>query len=453
MVLGDHNIGRLLAKLSIPAIVGMLVMGLYNVVDAIFIGRSVGTLGIAGIAVAFPIQMIVGAIGQMIGIGGASLLSRSLGANDMDTANRTLGNVIASVLLLSVPISCLGLLAMDELLGIFGATPSILPYAKDYLLFILLGITFHSMAMALNNLVRAEGRAKIAMTTMILSAIMNILLDALFIFGLNMGVRGAAIATLVAYVSAFLFLLAYYISKKSVLRLRLDEIRFQWKIQREIISIGISAFVRQAAMSLLVIILNNTLARYGGDIAIAVYGVVMRLIMLVFTPILGISQGLQPIIGYNYGARNFRKAKESVFLATGVATLISVAGAGVMFLFPEALLGIFSRDRILLEQGRTALRTIILAFPLLGFHVVGITLFQATGKAFQTFLLTLSRQFIFLIPLVLTLPKFFQLGGIWISFPIADLLSAVMTVLLIIPLGNRYLKMASISVEESRDSS
>lgn len=450
MVLGDQNIGRLLARLSIPAIVGMLVMALYNVVDAIFIGRSVGTLGIAGIAVAFPIQMIVGAIGQMIGIGGASLLSRSLGAKDMDTANSTLGNVIASVLLLSVPITILGLLGIDELLVLFGATPTIMPYAKDYLYYILLGVTFHSMAMALNNLVRAEGRAKIAMTTMILSAVVNIILDAVFIFGLDMGIRGAAVATLLAFFSAFVFLFAYYLLNKSALCLRFREIRFRWRIQKEIISIGVSAFIRQAAMSLLVIILNNTLARFGGDIAIAVYGVVMRLIMLVFTPILGLAQGLQPIVGYNFGAGNYRKAKESVFLAAGVATGISIAGTVVMFLFPGFLLGVFSRDRVLLEQGRTALRIIILAFPLLGFHVVGITLFQAIGKAVQTFVLTLSRQFIFLIPLVLILPGFFKLTGIWISFPIADLLSALITVLLIIPLKNRYLRTVNVTVEESR---
>lgn len=453
MVLSDQNIGRLLAKLSLPAIAGMLVMSLYNVVDAIFIGQSVGILGIAGIAIAFPIQMIVGAVGQMIGIGGASLLSRSLGAKNMDTANQILGNVIASVLLLSVPISCFGLLGINDLLRWFGATPSIMPYAKDYLLYILIGITFHSMAMALNNLVRAEGKAKIAMTTMILSSVINIILDAYFIFGLKMGIRGAAIATLIAYFSGFVFLLTYYLSGKSVLRLRLGDIGFQWNIQRQIIAIGISAFIRQAAMSLLVIILNNSLAHHGGDIAIAVYGVVMRLIWLLFTPILGISQGLQPIIGFNYGAKNYKKAKESVLLATIVATLISIIGTVVILLFPETLLGIFSKDEMLLQQGRTALRYIILAFPLMGFHVIGITLFQAIGKAVQTFILTLSRQFIFLIPLVLILPGFFQLTGIWISFPIADMLSAIMTLLMMIPLKNHYLKKMKILTEEFHESS
>lgn len=446
-ILDDQNIRRLMVKLSLPAMVGMFVMSLYNVVDAIFIGQGVGTIGIAAVAIAFPIQMIVGAIGQMIGIGGASLLSRSLGAKDYQTANKILGNVIATVAALSLTITVIGFIFMDKLLNLFGATETILPYAKEYLQFILMGIFMHSLAMALNNLVRAEGRAKIAMLTMILSAVINIILDAVLIFGLKMGIRGAAIATLIAYMAAALFLIVFFLRGKSVLKLRIKDIKFDKIIEREIFAIGISAFVRQTAMSLLVILLNHTLGNYGGDISIAVYGVVMRLIMLIFTPIMGIAQGLQPVAGFNFGAKNYIKTKESIKLATIASTLIATAGTLLLLLFPATLLRIFSNDPELLTQGKGAIRYIVLAFPTVGFQVMGTTLFQAIGKATQTFILTLSRQFIFLIPLVFTLPRFFHLTGVWISFPIADTLSAMLTLLMLIPLRNRYKYLMNVSLE------
>lgn len=437
-ILEDQNIGKLLFKQSLPAIIGMFVMSLYNVVDAIFIGRQVGTVGIAGIAIAFPIQMIVGAIGQMFGIGGASLLSRSLGAKKHKLANKILGNVIATITVLSLAITILGYIYLDKLLILFGASATILPYAKEYMQIILIGIFFHSLGMSLNNLIRAEGKAKTAMTTMILSAIVNIVLDAVFIVGLKMGIKGAAIATLIAYFTGAAFLASVYLSGRSVLRLRIREIRFDRYIQKEILAIGVSAFARQAAMSLLVILLNNTLGIYGGDMAIAVYGVVMRLVMLIFTPVMGISQGLQPIAGFNYGARDYKNTKKSVQIAMVASTIISIAGTLLLMLFPKFFLGVFSNDVHLLTTGESALRYIVLAFPTVGFHVIGTTLFQAMGKASQTFILTVSRQFLFLIPLVFILPKFFQLTGVWISFPIADILSVLLTLFLLIQLQNQF---------------
>jgi putative MATE family efflux protein len=451
LTLEDRNIKRVLFKLSGPATVGMLVMSLYNVVDTIFIGRGVGTAGIGGVAIAFPIMMIVGAIGQMIGIGGASLLSRRLGAKDLSTANKILGNVIASVAVLSLPIICFGFLSMDSMLKLFGATDTLLPYAREYMQFILPGIFMHSLAMALNNLVRAEGNAKVAMLTMILSAVTNIILDAVFIFGLNMGIRGAALATLIAYIAGGFFLIFYYLSGRSILTMHVREIRFDYTIQKEIVAIGVSVFVRHTAMSLLVILLNNTLGRYGGDIAIAVYGVVMRLMMMIFTPIMGIAQGLQPVAGYNYGAKDYMRVKESVVLATFASTVIATAGTLIIMLFPQSLLRIFSDDVELLRIGGGALRYIVLAFPILGFQLMGTTLFQALGKAAQTFILTLSRQILFLIPLVVILPRFFQLTGVWISFPIADVLSTALTVWMLIPLRNQLNRKMKLSMEECHE--
>lgn len=448
VILNDKNIKRLLIKLSLPAIVGMFVISFYNIVDTIFVGRGVGTIGIAALAITFPIQMIVGAIGQMIGIGGASLLSRTLGTENYEKANKILGNVIASVTVLSLTITFLGFLFLDDMLKLFGATKTLLPYAKVYLKFILMGIFMHSLAMALNNLVRAEGKAKIAMTTMILAALVNIGLDALFIFGLKMGIRGAAIATLIAYHSAALFLLIYFFMGKSILKIRFREIRFEQSIQKEIFAIGISPFIRMSAMSLLVILLNNTLGKFGGDLAIAVYGIIMRILMFILTPVMGISQGLQPIAGFNYGAKNYKKTKESVKLAMIASTTIVTAGSLILYLFPKTLLGIFSDDSELIKFGEEALHLIVLAFPTIGFQMMGTTLFQAMGKAAQTFILTLSRQFIFLIPLVIILPRFFQITGVWISFPIADLLSALLTFFMLNTLRNRFTPITNTSLEK-----
>ena len=424
--LADDNIGRLLFNLSTPAMIGMLVMSLYNVADTIFVGKGVGTLAIAGVAVVYPIQMIVGALGQLFGIGGASLLSRSLGEQDFDKANKTLNNVFNMVLIVGFIITIIGYLEIDKLLILFGATEEVLPYAKDYLLYILAGITFHSLAMALNNLVRAEGHAKMAMFAMIIPAVSNIILDAVFIFVLDMGIKGVAIATLISYIIGAGVLILFFFTGKSVLKVYF-KIDFRKNILYEILSIGISSFFRLTAMSLLVIIINRKLGEYGGNISIAVYGVIMKLIMLIFTPILGIAQGLQPIVGFNFGARNFAKMKKSLKLATYSSTILALAGAAILISFPKPFLSLFSNDQELISQGSHAIRFMLLGFPAVGFIVSSTTLFQATGKAWQTLLLSVSRQLLFLIPLILILPGYFQLNGIWISFPISDLLSTLLT--------------------------
>jgi len=429
--LDDHNIGKLLFKLSYPATIGMLVMSFYNIMDTIFIGHGVGTDGIGGVVVAFPIQMVVGAIGQMIGIGGASLFSRSLGEKNIDKARRTLGTVVAAVLVAGAAITAIGYIKLNDLLRLFGATDSLLPYAREYLSIVLAGVVFHTLAMALNNMARAEGKAKIAMTTMILSAAVNMILDALFIFGFKMGIKGAALATLIAYISAALFLIFFFQSGKSVLHLRIRNIGFDLSILKEILAVGVASFIRQTAMSFLIILLNRRLGQLGGDIAIAVFGVVMRLIMFIFTPIMGIARGLQPVAGFNYGAQRFDKMKKSVIIATIASTIIAVSGSLLLTIFPEAFLGLFSDDPELVNQGRIALRYIILAFPLVGFQVMGSTLFQATGKAAQTLVLALARQLLLLIPLILILPHFFHLTGLWIAFPIADTLGFFLAVFMV----------------------
>lgn len=429
--LESKNIGKLLLNLSVPATIGMLVMSLYNIVDTIFIGRFVGTAGIGGVALAFPIQMIVGAIGQMIGIGGASLLSRSLGEKNMDKAYRTMGSVVGAVLVVGGIVTFIGYVKMNSLLRMFGATDTLLPYAREYVSIVMSGMILHSLAMALNNMARAEGKAKVAMTTMIVASVINIILDAILIIVFKMGIKGAAIATLTAQISAAFYLIYFFRSGKSLLQLRIRQIRLDWDILKEVLAIGVASFIRQAAMSVLVILLNNKLGKLGGDIAIAVYGVVMRLLMFIFTPLIGVAQGLQPIAGYNFGAKRFGLMKKSIVLATAASTVIALIGTFLLGVFPRTFLGMFSSDPELLEQGRLALRYIVIAFPLVGFQVVGATLFQATGKAAQTLVLTLSRQVLLLIPLVLLMSRYFGLKGIWLAFPIADTLSFFLTVILV----------------------
>jgi len=420
-ILADERVGRLLIKLSAPAMVGMFVMSLYNVVDTIYIGRGVGPLAIAGITIVFPIQMVVMAIAMMLGIGGASIISRSLGAGDLPKANKTFGNVMTMVISFSIIAATLGNYFLDDLLRIFGATQGILPYAREYASVILYGTVFFSFAMTSNNVIRSEGRAKIAMTAMLVSAIMNIILDPIFIFGLKMGVRGAAIATVLSQITSFVYLIYYFISGKSSLKIHMRDFILKKTIVLECFAIGSASFIRQVSSSVMIVVMNHTLTVYGGDLSIAVFGIMNRMQMFVAMPIFGIAQGLQPIVGFNYGARRLDKAKRVLALSIKAATGVSIIGAVILIVFPRALLSVFSTDPELLAMGTRAVRIFILALPLSGFQIVGATLFQAIGKAQQALWLTISQQ-ITLITLIILLPRLFLLDGIFFSFPIAGVL-------------------------------
>ena len=405
----------------------MLVMALFNIVDTIYIGRSVGTIGISALTISFPIQMLLTAIAQTIGIGGASLISRTLGEKNIEKANKTQGNVITAVLILSLLLTTLGLVFIDPLLICFGATEKILPYARQYMQIILLGSLFQCFVMAFNNLLRSEGKAKTAMTTMLTAAILNLVLDPIFIFGFKLGMQGAAIATVLAQVLTALYLVYYILSGKSSLKFRIHYLRVDYSIQKEIYAIGVSAFVRQAAGSILMIILNRTLVFYGGELSIAVFGIIQRLHMFAIMPIFGIAQGLQPIAGYNFGAKRFMMTKKVIGLAIIGATIISTIGFFAFLLLPKLFISIFSQDELLLNQGVIAMRLMVIAFPVVGFQIIGAAVFQALGKAMPSFILSMSRQVLFLIPLLLILPHFYSLSGVWSSFPLADILSSIFT--------------------------
>ena len=432
-MLANEKIGKLLWKLSLPAGIGMFVMTLYNVVDTIFIGHAVGPLGIAGLSIVFPIQILTMGLGMMIGIGGASLISRSLGARDSQGAERTLGNAMFSVFVLGILLAVVGLSNSSFWLRLFGASETILPYAKDYLDVILLGVVFRMFSMSANSLIRAEGNARVPMITMIIGAILNILLDAVFIIALGMGIKGAAIATVLSQVVTSLYIIHYYLFQGGSLKVHLRNFVPAYTVMKEIIIIGFGSFVRTAGGSLVAIIVNRTLVAYGGDLAVASYGLVHRTMMFIFMPIMSVGQGLQPILGFSYGARRSDRALQVIKLSAIVATIFSTISFLVIFFLPTPIMRIFTTDSSLVSASSHAARLIFLAAYLIGFQMVGSVVFQALGKAVPTFVTATSRQILFLLPLVFILPRFLQLDGVWLSSPIADALSFILTLALFIP--------------------
>ncbi len=426
-LLGNEKIRTLLIKMSAPAMVGMAVQSMYSLVDAIFVGRAVGTIGMAGLQIAFPIQILVMAIAQTVGVGGASIISRSLGKGDKNHGEKTMGNIFFLLISLSLLISILGLLFTTPILKLFGATEASLPYALEYIQVILLGSVVFVFAMGSNNIVRAEGNAKVAMITMIISAGLNIILDPIFIFGLNMGIRGAALATVLAQSFAAIYLLFYFIRGKSSLKVRKAYFRPDIKVIREIFLIGASTFARMAAGTLMSVILNHSLSHYGDDTSLAVFVAINKLLTFTLMPLLGIVQGMQPIVGYNYGAKEYPRVHETLKLAiigtTGIATLAWV----ILMTIPGYMIGLFNDDPELIAQGVRAIRMNIFVLPVIGYQIVGAGMFQSIGKARPAIILSLTRQVLILIPMALILPLFLGIDGIWLAFPISDFLSTLIT--------------------------
>ena len=429
--LGEQKISKLLINLSLPATIGMLVNALYNLVDTIFVGRGVGALAIGGLTIAFPIQMVIMAFAQMIGIGAASAISRSLGAKDIEKADYIAGNSFLLIVILSSIIAAIGLIFTEPMLRIFGATDTILPYAKDYITIILWGSIFFSFAMSSNNLIRAEGNAKVAMATMLIGAILNIILDPIFIFVFKMGVKGAALATVISKFVSFLYVLIYLYSGKSSLKVKLHHLKPKMHIIIEILTVGSAAFARMVTGSVVAIVVNNSLRIFGGDIAIIIVGILQRVTMFIFMPLFGVVQGMQPIVGFNYGAKKLDRVKETLKLSLITTTAFASFGWLIIELFPLAIISVFTRDAEIIEKGSTIMRIVISMIPLIGIQIVGAALFQSLGKAVPSLILALLRQVLLFIPLVLILPRVLGLGlwGIWIAYPAADILSVVLTVL------------------------
>ena len=424
--LGTQDIKKLLIKQAVPSSIGVLFMSVNILIDTIFVGQWIGSLAIAAVTVVLPFTFFISSLGMAIGIGGGSVLSRALGANDKEKAKNTFANQIMMTLLLSCFFVAIGLLFSDEMLALFGAKGAIVQPAEEFFFPIIISVPFLALCMMGNNIIRAEGQAKFAMVAMIVPAFVNIGLDILFIKYMNLGMFGAALATAISYFSCFLFVLWFFLFK-SELKLQLKHFKFKIPIVKEISALSFVTFSRQGVISVLSIILNHTLYTYGGEHSVAIYGIISRMLMFALFPILGITQGFLPIAGFNYGAGNYDRVKESVKLSIKYAAILATLIFVVILIFAKPITAVFTTDALVIAQTPDALRWVFAASPIIAIQLIGAAYFQAAGKARKALLLTLSKQGFFLIPLVLILPNFLGIFGVWIAFPIADVLSTILT--------------------------
>lgn len=421
------HVGRLMLKYFIPAFIGVFVNALYNIVDRIFIGQGVGAEALSGISVIFPVMLIMMGFGMLIGIGTSVYVSINLGKKDMERAEQTLGTsfilmIVASVLIMVVTYSL-----KVPILRSFGSTKETFQYANDYLDIILGGVAFMVIGFSLNNVIRSEGNARVAMVSMLLSSVTNIILDLIFIFGLDMGVKGAAYATVISMFVLMLWVLYHFIkSKRAVVRMRVRHLKINWGITLEILAIGMAPFSMQIAGSFVQGLLNKKLIDFGGDLAVGAMGIINSVLTLVIMAIVALNMASQPIIGFNYGAKSVQRIKDTLKVTLIAATLIAIVSYVLIEAFPGYIIMAFNNDsEVLYNIATKGLRLVILALPVVGFQVVASNFFQAIGKAGLSMFATVFRQVIMLIPLIFILPRFFDIDGIWISYPVADIMSAI----------------------------
>jgi putative MATE family efflux protein len=426
-LLGEEKIGKLLWDFSIPAMVGMIVNALYNIVDSIFVGNGVGEIGLTAVTIAFPIMIILMAFGMFIGVGATALVSIRLGERRLEEAEKILGNALSLVCLASLILTPIGLYFLDPILIALGASVAVLPYAHDFTQVIIMGNIFMFLGFGLNNLIRAEGNPRLAMATMLISAGLNTLLNPLFIFGLKWGIVGSAFATVLSQAAAAFWVLAYFVSNKSVLKFRRKNFVLNKSIVIGIVAIGLSPFLMQVAASVISFLSNVTLLEYGGDLAVAAMGIITRVAMLILMPIFGMQQGVQPIIGYNYGAQNYGRVIEALKKAIFGATIIATGGFLIVQLFDKQIISIFNSNQELVNFGAQGLRIYLALLPIIGFQIISANYFQAVGKAKYAILFSMSRQVIILIPLLIILPHFLGIYGVWVASPIADFFSSLIT--------------------------
>lgn len=427
--LGEEKISKLLIKFSVPAIVGMLVNALYNIVDRIYIGNAVdlGKNGLAGITIGFPLMLIMLAIGVLFGVGGATLFSIRLGQKREEEAEHVLGNSFILMVIAGIIYMILGQIFLEPLLKLFGASEVVLPYSIEYMRIIFFGSTFQILSMGLNHFIRADGSPKIAMMTMFIGAGINIVLDPVFIFGFNMGMAGAALATIIAQGVSAAWVVLHFLGKHSKAKFRVKNLILDSKIVNKIVSLGMPGFLLQLASSLLNTLLNRNLFIYGGDIAVSGMGIINSIQTLMLMPIIGLNQGVQPIISFNFGAKKFERVKEAVKLGISTATVIVVIGFLMTRLIPTVLVSMFNREADLLAFGTMAISSWFLMMPVVGFQIIAANFFQAIGRSKSAMFLTLTRQIIFLIPAVIIFPQIWGVEGLLYAAPFADLLAAILT--------------------------
>ncbi|MCK7589602.1 MATE family efflux transporter [Subsaxibacter sp. CAU 1640] len=425
--LGSQPISKLLVKQAVPASIGILVMSLNILVDTIFVGNWIGSIAIAAINVVLPVSFFIAALGMSIGIGGSSIISRALGADNYEKALKTFGNQITLTLVLTLSMVFLGLTFANSIIDSFGGKGDIFEPAKIYYQIVLYGVPVLALCMMGNTVIRAEGKPKFAMYAMMIPSVSNLLMDYIFINLLDFGMEGAAWATTLSYVICFLFILWFFISKNSELKISFSHFGFNFPIVKEISSLGFVTLARQAVVSITYLFMNNILYDLGGEVSVTSYAIAGRMLMFAMFPVLGVTQGFLPIAGYNYGAANYHRVRETINTAIKYAAALASLVFILLMVFPESISKMFTSDTAVLAQSSHDMRWVFAATPIIAWQLIGAAYFQAIGKATPALLLTLCRQGFFFIPLILILPKFYGELGVWMSFPISDVLATIVT--------------------------
>lgn len=430
--LSEKPVFSLLLQYAIPAIVAMVASSLYNIVDGIFIGQGVGAGAIMGLAITMPIMNLSAAFGAMVGVGGSTLLSVKLGEKDYNFAAKILGNVITLNCIIGIGLGAVMLLFLDPILRFFGASDYTIPYARDFMVIVLIGNVFTHLFLGLNAMLRSSGKPKKAMKATIMTVIINIALAPLFIFVLHLGIRGAALATILSQLIVLLWQFKLFSNPNELIHLRRDTYRLERRIVTGSLSIGLSPFLINLCACIVVIIINKQLVSYGGDVAVGAYGIANRMMFFFVMVVIGINQGMQPIAGFNFGAKHYTRLNQVLKYAITIATGIWIVGFIVCVLLATPVASAFTNNEELLKEAAHALRVMNLVVPIIGFQMITIGFFQSIGKASISIFLSLTRQLLFLVPLLLILPNFFGLEGIWYSVPIADGTAAITAAIVLI---------------------
>lgn len=432
VALRDEPIPRLIRRFFWPAFVGVMANSLYNIVDRIFIGQAVGPGALSGITAVFPVMVIMMAFGMLIGLGGSVVLSISLGKQAYKRAEDVVRHTVVLIIVISVLFSLLGFAVKGPLLEWFGATEATVGYANKYLNIILWGAVLQIFGFSMNTLIRAEGNARIAMYSMLISAGVNIPMDALFILVLDWGVQGAAAATLVSMAALSAWVLNHFLSARSVVKLRMRQFTFNWPVTRFILGAGMAPFLMQVSSSVVQAMFNHQLIKYGGDIAVGAMGAIMSIVVLIIMSMVALNMASQPIIGYNYGAGNLARVRTAVRLGIIYSTLVAIGSWLIIQSFPYKLVSFFSNNAELIRLGGDGLRVFMALLPIIGFQIIVSNYFRSVGKAKTAAVLSLLRQVIVLIPMLLILPRFWGLQGIWLAGPVADTIAAFLSAALML---------------------
>ncbi|MDR1180835.1 MAG: MATE family efflux transporter [Bacteroidales bacterium] len=429
--LGYSKIGKLLLNYSLPAIASMTVASLYNIIDRIFIGQGVGPLAIAGLALTFPIMNLAAAFGSLVGSGASTMISIRLGEKKINSATRFLGNTVIINLILGSLFTILGLYFLDPILYAFGASNNTISYARDFMQVILYGNIFSHSFFGLNNILRASGYPSKAMFITISTVILNLILAPVFIFYFHWGIKGAAWATVISQVIGSIVVVIHYFNRNNTLYFRKGFFKLHLSVVSRIFEMGMSSFLINLCASIVVVILNYSLKKYGGDLAIGAYGIINSILGLVVMIIFGFNMGMQPIVGYNYGAKNYNRVFQTLRYALVIGTIISTSGFLLGEIFPWYMARAFTNDGTLINITVEGMRIVMILFPLIGSQIVASSFFQAIGKPWVSIFLSISRQVLFLIPALCVFPYIWKLQGVWMALPVADFLAFILTVIVL----------------------